>query len=282
MSGEQRKFELSLPQIAGSALAAVTAAVGASYLGVGGTVIGAALMSVASTVATAVYTHYLKRTGEKVKQHTVIAWRESGTADPPPERDEGQGELATAAHATVRNLGEVQGPGEPLRPGETTLVMAPIEVPARRRMPWAKTGMAAALVFGVSMGGILTYQTIAQTTVHDQLTGGKPVTERGKAPAREKEEPAVEPRTTFYSDPATPSAKPTPSPTASPTRSSQSPTPTPTGTDKDTGKNTVEPSTPSATTSAQDPDGMTEAPSAPTEQPQQSQPARQDEPAEAQ
>ncbi|MFG1956072.1 hypothetical protein [Nonomuraea sp. NPDC049028] len=288
MSGEQRKFELSMPQIAGSALAAVTAAVGASYLGVGGTVIGAALMSVASTVATAVYTHYLKRTGEKVKQHTVIAWRDSGAANPPPEHDEGQGELATAAHATVRNLSEAEGPGEPSRPGETTLVMAPIEVPARRRVPWAKTGMAAALVFGVSMGGILTYQTIAQTTVHDQLTGGKPVTERGKAPAREKEEPAVEPRTTFYSDPATPSGAPSTSasPTASPTRSSQSPTPTPTGTDKDAskdpGKNTVEPSTPSATTSAQDPGRMTEAPSAPTEPPQQSQPAQQDEPAEAQ
>ncbi|MCA2220077.1 hypothetical protein [Nonomuraea aurantiaca] len=287
MSGEQRKFELSMPQIAGSALAAVTAAVAASYLGVGGTVIGAALMSVASTVATAVYTHYLKRTGEKVKQHTVIAWRDSGSQDSPPERDEGQGELAMAAHATVRNAEAAQGPGETSRPGETTLVMAPIEVPARRRVPWAKTGMAAALVFGVSMGGILTYQTIAQTTVHDQLTGGKPATDRGKAPAREKEEPAVQPRTTLFSDPATPSgtatASPTPSPTASPTRSSQSPTPTPTGTDKDTskdpGKNTVEPSSPSATTSAPAPDGMTEVP---TEPPQQSQPAQQDQPAEAQ
>ncbi|MEU7744629.1 hypothetical protein [Nonomuraea sp. NPDC049158] len=289
MSGEQRKFELSMPQIAGSALAAVTAAVAASYLGVGGTVIGAALMSVASTVATAVYTHYLKRTGEKVKQHTVIAWRDSGAQDSPPERDEGQGELATAAHATVRHSSAALETGETSRPGETTLVMAPIEVPVRRRVPWAKTGMAAALVFGVSMGGILTYQTIARTTVHDQLTGGKPVTERGKAPGKEKEEPAVQPRTTLYSDPATPSGAPTtspsPSPTASPTRSSQSPTPTPTGTDKDAskdpGKNTVEPSSPSATTSAQVPDGMTEAPSAPTE-PQQSQPAQQDQPAEAQ
>ncbi|MEV0345596.1 hypothetical protein AB0H88_07515 [Nonomuraea sp. NPDC050680] len=291
MSGEQRKFELSMPQIAGSALAAVTAAVGASYLGVGGTVIGAALMSVASTVATAVYTHYLKRTGEKVKQHTVIAWRDSGAQDSPPERDEGQGELATAAHATVRNPGAAMESGEIPRPGETTLVMAPIEVPARRRVPWAKTGMAAALVFGVSMGGILTYQTIAQTTVHDQLTGGKPVTDRDRAPGKEKDEPAGRPRTTLFSDPATPSGTPatspsaSPSATASPTRSSQSPTPTPTGTDKDAskdpGKNTVEPSSPSATSSAQNPDGMTEAPSAPTE-PQQSQPAQQDQPAEAQ
>ncbi|MFD1537978.1 hypothetical protein [Nonomuraea guangzhouensis] len=268
MSGEQRKFELSVPQIAGSALAAVTAAVGASYLGVGGTVIGAALMSVASTVATAVYTHYLKRTGDKVKQHTVIAWREYGPERPPAERDEGQGELATAVRTTVREAEESRG--------ESTLVMAPIEVPAPRRVPWAKTGVAAALVFGVSMGGILAYQTIAQTTVHDQLTGAKPETKREQAPAKEKkrsEEPALQPRTTFSGAPATPSGTPTgsPTPTASPTRTSQSPTSAPT----DTGKDTVEPSAPSTTTTAQDPGDLTEQTSVPTDPPQ-SPPVQQD------
>ncbi|MFI6786932.1 hypothetical protein ACIBG4_06350 [Nonomuraea sp. NPDC050383] len=100
MGGEQQKFELSVPQIGGSALAAVTAAVAASYLGVAGTVIGAAVMSVASTVGTAVYTHYLKRTGDQVIRRTVVArrWqvREHGA-----EEDEAQGALATAAHATV-------------------------------------------------------------------------------------------------------------------------------------------------------------------------------------
>ncbi|NUP82822.1 MAG: hypothetical protein HOV96_35315, partial [Nonomuraea sp.] len=74
MSGKQRKLELSVPQIVGSALAALTAAIAASYLGVAGTVIGAAMMSLASTIAADVYTHYLKRTGDKVKQHTVVAW----------------------------------------------------------------------------------------------------------------------------------------------------------------------------------------------------------------
>ena len=58
MGGEQRKFELTGPQIVGSTLAAVTAAVAASYLGVAGTVIGAALVSAGTTVGTAVYTHY--------------------------------------------------------------------------------------------------------------------------------------------------------------------------------------------------------------------------------
>ncbi|WP_188187181.1 hypothetical protein [Nonomuraea sp. SYSU D8015] len=75
MGDDQRKFELSGPQILGGALASVTAAVAASYLGVAGTVIGAAVVSVASTIATAVYTHYLKRTGERVKQHALSGRR---------------------------------------------------------------------------------------------------------------------------------------------------------------------------------------------------------------
>ncbi|MFI7463932.1 hypothetical protein [Nonomuraea sp. NPDC049646] len=75
MSGKQRRLELSVPQIVGSALAAVTAAVAASYLGTAGTVIGAAMMSVASTVIADVYTHYLKRTGDRVKRRTAVALR---------------------------------------------------------------------------------------------------------------------------------------------------------------------------------------------------------------
>src|SRR5690349_24090194 len=44
---------LSVTQVSGGALAAVTAAVAASYLGVGGTLIGAAVGSVISTIAAA-------------------------------------------------------------------------------------------------------------------------------------------------------------------------------------------------------------------------------------
>ncbi|GGP84105.1 hypothetical protein [Streptosporangium pseudovulgare] len=96
MGGEQR-FDLSLPQIIGGALATMTAAVAASYLGVAGTVIGAAVMSVGSTVGGAVYTHYLKRTGSHLP---FLSRQEAG--DDPPKKVEGNGELATAALATVR------------------------------------------------------------------------------------------------------------------------------------------------------------------------------------
>ncbi|MER6946256.1 hypothetical protein ABT294_19705 [Nonomuraea sp. NPDC000554] len=247
MSGDRPKFELSVPQIAGSALAAVTAAVAASYLGVAGTVIGAAVVSVASTVATAIYTHYLKRTGDKVKQHTVIAWREPPTGDEAPEPVEGQGALATAVAATVRDE----------EPGATTLVMAPVDLP-RRPLPWVKVGVAAALVFAVSMGGILAYQAIAQTTVHDVVTGTR--TKQNKPPAREdKQQPSREPmRETPATNPATDPAS-TPEPTPTPTPTSKSPTVTPTVKPSDTG--TAHPSpelTPSQQTS--EPDATVETP----------------------
>ncbi|MDP9866598.1 MULTISPECIES: hypothetical protein [Streptosporangium] len=97
-----------MPQIVGGALATMTAAVAASYLGVAGTVIGAAVMSVGSTVGGAVYTHYLKRTGTQL---TFLRGHEA--ADDPPRKVEGEGELATAARATVRGEAQARWAGGP-------------------------------------------------------------------------------------------------------------------------------------------------------------------------
>ncbi|HEX4812362.1 MAG TPA: hypothetical protein VFV66_06380 [Nonomuraea sp.] len=186
MSGEPRKFELTGPQIAGSALAAVTAAVAASYLGVAGTVIGAALMSAGTTVGTAVYSHYLKRTGDKVRRHTALARR---------------------------------GTGRP-----------------RRWLPWGRVAVAATLVFGISMAGILTYQIVADRTVADQIAGkprkkperARPTARRG---GKERTAPAVQPLRTWAT--ATPSGSASPHPTLTwtppPATASRIPTPTPTG-----------------------------------------------------
>jgi hypothetical protein len=66
-SNDSPRFRLSLVQLVASALAAVTAAVAGSYLGVNGTVIGAAVASVLSVAATALYSHSLQRTGERVR-----------------------------------------------------------------------------------------------------------------------------------------------------------------------------------------------------------------------
>ncbi|MFD6420018.1 hypothetical protein [Streptomyces sp. NPDC060194] len=67
----RRQLDLSVPQVAGSALAAVAAAVLASTLGVYGTVIGAGVVSVVATCGGTVFQFLFKRTGEQIRDVTV-------------------------------------------------------------------------------------------------------------------------------------------------------------------------------------------------------------------
>lgn len=65
------RLELSVAQVAGSALAAVAAAVLASRLGVYGTIIGAGVVSVVATAGGSVFQHVFHRTGEQLREVTV-------------------------------------------------------------------------------------------------------------------------------------------------------------------------------------------------------------------
>jgi hypothetical protein len=62
-----RRLNLSGIQVSAGLLATLTGAVAASYLGVGGTLIGAAIGSLASTVGGEIYRHYLGRTHERLR-----------------------------------------------------------------------------------------------------------------------------------------------------------------------------------------------------------------------
>lgn len=68
---KERRIDLSLPQVAGSAVAAVAAAVAASQLGVYGTILGAGVMSVVATCGGSVFQHFFRRTGEQIRGATV-------------------------------------------------------------------------------------------------------------------------------------------------------------------------------------------------------------------
>jgi hypothetical protein len=65
MSG--RRFDVTAIQAVSSMLAALTGAVAASSLGIAGTMIGAGLMSLASTVGAAVYKHYISSGNERLR-----------------------------------------------------------------------------------------------------------------------------------------------------------------------------------------------------------------------
>jgi hypothetical protein len=62
-----RRIDISATQVIASVLAALTGAIAASFLGVAGTIIGTALMSVASTAVAGIYKHYLARSRERLQ-----------------------------------------------------------------------------------------------------------------------------------------------------------------------------------------------------------------------
>lgn len=97
---ERQKLELSFSGIAAGALATVTATVVASFFGVYGTIVGAAASSVVSTAGAAVYQHFFRRTGDKLKvaaqvgsaglRSTLVSEGRAGTVttpDPRPSRE---------------------------------------------------------------------------------------------------------------------------------------------------------------------------------------------------
>ncbi|MGW1077469.1 hypothetical protein [Streptomyces sp. NPDC002537] len=70
---KKKGLELSLAQVAGSALAAVVAALLAGKLGVYGTVLGAGVVSVVATSGGTIFQHLFRRTGEQLREVTVQA-----------------------------------------------------------------------------------------------------------------------------------------------------------------------------------------------------------------
>ncbi len=135
---EKKEGQLSALQLAAGALAAVSAAVVASFFGVAGTVIGAAVASVVSTVGAAVYTESMRRT-----------------------------------HAGLRRAGSrlVRSPQSPVDRSASDRPPLPARLDPRRSPPrrrwrrWAMVAATAVAVFGLAM--------VVVTTV--ELIGHKPV-----------------------------------------------------------------------------------------------------------
>ncbi|MFD4260239.1 hypothetical protein ACFWR9_22120 [Streptomyces sp. NPDC058534] len=143
--GEARRIELSVAQVAGSALAAVVAAKLASSFGVYGTILGAGVISVVATCGGSVLQHFFKRTGDQLRVKR------------------------TAAVAPGTGYGATPAPGE----------FSKGTVYRARTTGWKRPVLAAALVFGVAMAGITTYEVASgeslsgghRTTVGNALAG---------------------------------------------------------------------------------------------------------------
>ncbi|RZD67636.1 hypothetical protein C0Q59_04695 [Streptomyces albidoflavus] len=125
---EAKRIDLSVPQVAGSAVAAVAGAVAASQLGVYGTVIGAGVMSVVATTGGSVFQHLFRRTGEQIRDVAHVRPKgepgpdvpDTFRADPEPDplTDPAPGRVASADPATAHTV-----PGDPPAPVEATQLL---------------------------------------------------------------------------------------------------------------------------------------------------------------
>ncbi|MEU6770281.1 hypothetical protein [Streptomyces sp. NPDC046759] len=204
----RKRIDLNVPQVAGSALAAVVAAKLASYFGVYGTIAGAGVVSIVATCGGTLFQHFFKRTGEQLSRATVAARPREQVVPAPGEFTAG-----TVYRARVKS----------------------------RRRPVA----AAAVVFGMTMAGITTYELVSGnsfsggtgTTVSDAVSGRGSAASTSGFPSRTGENPAPSdvpsrghvPGTgagTPHATTPTPGDSPSPGPGDGP---SASPVPTPSG-----------------------------------------------------
>lgn len=233
---EKNEGQLSALQISAGALAAVSAAVVASFFGLAGTVIGAAVASVVSTVGAAVYTESMRRT-----------------------------------HAGLRRAGSrlVRSPQSPVHRSASDRPPLPAHLDPRRSPPrrrwrrWAMVAATAVAVFGLAMVVVTTVELIGHKPVaalvggSDQAGGTTLGSLTGASGGDGRQQQA----------PASPSA----TPTDGNAPASDSP-PTPTSGDESTVTSGGESAAPSARTSSA-PNNAPATPTAPAEQPVEDLPA---------
>ncbi|XIE80532.1 hypothetical protein AB6O49_26665 [Streptomyces sp. SBR177] len=113
---KKKRFDLSLPQVAGSALAAVLAAKLASTLGVYGTILGAGVISVIATCGGPLLQHLLKRTGEQMREVTATGRPRPRQAAAPRGELPGRGSVRSSTRRPRTAPGSAAGSAPPSAP----------------------------------------------------------------------------------------------------------------------------------------------------------------------
>jgi len=141
------RLQLSATQIIASALAAVTATIAASYLGINGTVIGAAIASVLTVTGNAVYSHSIHRTRERVR----IAAPANGRRTRPTPSDDG-----------TPDTGQYDAP---------TAVTPALGPRPNRSSTWRRIGFATVGLFVTVLTVLTSAELLAGRPISDVLRG---------------------------------------------------------------------------------------------------------------
>ncbi len=232
MGEGDKRFELNWVQSLAGALAAVTSAVLLSTVGVAGTLIGAALGSLAATVGSAVYSYYIRATQDRVATAGTVAVTRigHGRSRGPSSPDE------PAAGAAVTDE-EVTAAGENLHPARAALEDAKNPPAAGfttvlAGLPWKRIAVVATGLFVAAMLVILAFELVTGRAV-SSYTGGSDSDRRTSIPGlgggRGQDDPAGE-----QDDPQpTPGEAPSGEPDES-TGETAEPSPTPTAETEET------------------------------------------------
>lgn len=207
-------LDLSVTQIVGGALAAMTAAALGAQLSVAGTVIGAALVSIITAVAGSLYSASISRTGNKVK--TVFWTKEPNEVDEP-----------TVMEIVPDSEGHIAG--------QRSHLVAPETEPAQRqrlKLNWKRVLVAALAAFGIAAVSLTAVELVTgralsggDGTTFQQVSEGR--SEKGSDTKKNKKtEPSEQPTkeaTAVATDEATTQASETPR--SEPTETTEAPTP---------------------------------------------------------
>jgi hypothetical protein len=215
-----KALDLSISQILGGALAAMTAAALGSQLSVAGTLAGAALASIIAAVAGSLYTASLRRTRDKVK---TVFW-----TGQPNEVDE-----PTVIDIVADKEGHIAGQRSHLVEPEPSREPSP---PRRPKLNWKRVVVVALVTFGIAAVALTTFELVTghalsggEGTTIQQVSEGR--TAEKKSDTKKKKAPSEKPTNEATADASeTPSSEPTaarqPSeaPSSQPETTSEAPT----------------------------------------------------------
>jgi hypothetical protein len=165
------RLQLSATQLIASALAAVTTTIAASFLGINGTVIGAAVASVLTVAGNAIYSHSIHRTRERVRTAVpAVTWRSVGTAptellpdQPQPWQQPAATTTASATATTTATTSAAAG----ATPGWSDATTA--RRPRQRRL--RRLGFATVGVFVAILAALTSAELVAGRPISDLLQG---------------------------------------------------------------------------------------------------------------
>jgi hypothetical protein len=192
---------IDIPKTLAGALAAVCAAVIGSFLGVAGTLIGAAVASIIGSVGTEIYHRSIRRGTQRLQETLAPAFVKAPAAVGTPE----------VAAATDEDSPSHTVPEE--------------ERPVGKKLRWGRIAAAAGILFVVAMGSLTLVELMAGKSVASMVGGSSSgtttfssVTDGGK---KDLPAPVIQPAPS-----ATPTGEQGVTPSTGPTDSTDSGTPT--------------------------------------------------------